>query len=354
MTSNERKNIISRNVVMMLATMLVILVAAVAYRYDRPGEIPASQDAEDWESSVTSPDILRKRTTIVNDGTKLEADLLIPAGGRGRKGAVVFSTGSGPNTYQDYFGIQIRQKYVQDVFLSRDMAVLYVNKRGMGESEGNWKHTDFQGRADDLYASVRFLKSDDSIDPNAIGLIGHSQGGWIVALTASQHEDVAFVVGLAGPTTAVWEQSRDTDENRFRCDGLAKQDLEKEVAGALRWFRLAATIGRFIPVGEIGYYAGIIDYDPRDVLPKIKVPVLLVFGERDASVPAAKNIQRLEEIFDNDVPENFQTRVIKNATHVFTLTDDMCVAFEGREFLRGEYSDQVVQVLRDWLTEHGY
>ncbi len=145
-------------------------------------------------------------------------------------------------------GQRLPQKYVQDVFLPRDMAVLYVNKRGMGESEGYWKHQDFQGRADDLYAAIQFLKEHKSIDPDNLGVVGHSQGGWIVTLTASQHEDVAFFISLAGPTTTVWEQSEDADESRYRCQGFTGEEFKKKVAGAVKQFRLAASIGKFLQI----------------------------------------------------------------------------------------------------------
>ncbi len=66
--------------------------------------------------------------------------------------------------------------------LEQGYAVLYCNKRGLGESTGNWKKNSFQGRADDAYAAVSYLKSLPFIDGNRIGISGHSQGGWIAFL----------------------------------------------------------------------------------------------------------------------------------------------------------------------------
>ena len=256
---------------MTLLAILVIAVGILAYRFDQPGEVPAVffQVSPDWETSVDSPDIQREHVFIQSGKVKLEADLLIPVGGKEKKGAVIFITGSGPIN-QAYFGIP--QKYVQGVFLPRDMAVLYVNKRGVGELQGNWKHQDFQGRADDLYAAVQFLKEHNEIDPDRIGIMGHSQGGYIVPMTASQHQDVAFFVSLVGPTTVVWEQMEDDYENGFRCQGYEGTELEKKVELIMKWDRIGAKIGKVIPLGEIGFQAGIFDYDPRQVLPSAKAP----------------------------------------------------------------------------------
>ena len=132
-----------KTITMCVIAILLVAVGILAYRYDRPGEIPSFyyQAAPVWEASVTSPDIQRENLFIQSGKVQLEADLLIPAGGNENKGAVIFIVGSGPVPYQAYFGIT--QKYVQDVFLPRDTAVLYVNKRGVGKSEGNWKHQRF-------------------------------------------------------------------------------------------------------------------------------------------------------------------------------------------------------------------
>lgn len=335
-----------------LLAILIIAAGILAYRFDQPGEVlPVFfQVSPDWETSVDSPDIQREHLFIQSGKVQLEADLLIPAGGKEKKGAVIFITGSGSNVYQAYFGIT--QKYVQGVFLPRDMTVLFVNKRGVGESQGNWKHQDFQGRADDLYAAVQFLKEHEAIDPDRIGIMGHSQGGWIVPITASQHEDVAFFISLVGPTTAVWEQMEDDYENGFRCQGYDGVELEQKVESILKWDRMGAKIGKIIPLGEIGFQAGIFDYDPRQALQTVKSPGLLVFGENDPLVPADQNLARFDEIFNGNPPENLQTVTISGVHHTFQLTDKCLTSID--QILSAPLSDELVQVLQDWLIEQGY
>ena len=48
-------------------------------------------------------------------------------------------------------------------------------------------------------AQVAYLKSRNEIDATKIGLIGHSEGGLIAPMVASDSEDVDFIVMLAGP-----------------------------------------------------------------------------------------------------------------------------------------------------------
>lgn len=333
-----------------LVAILITWVAVKAYHYDRPGELPEFyyQASPDWETAVTSPDIQREHLFIQSGGIKLEADLLIPAGGSEEKGAVVFIGGSGPVPYQAYLGIT--QKYVQEVFLPRDTAVLYLNKPGVGASEGNWKHQDFQGRADDLYAAVQFLKEHEAIDPDRIGIIGHSQGGYVVPITAAQHEDVAFFISLAGPTVPVWEQMEGDYENGLRCQGLAGDELREKVESFMKWARFEANVGKFLPLGEADIQAGIMDYDPRQTLRTLKTPGLFVFGENDPTVPAEKNLARFHEIFNGNPPENLQTVTIAGAYHSFHLTE-MCLSSID-EFMTAPLADELAEVLQTWLDAH--
>lgn len=52
--------------------------------------------------------------------------------------------------------------------------------------------------AEDVLAGIDFLKSRSEINPEQIGLIGHSEGGIIAPIAAAQSPDVAFIVLMAG------------------------------------------------------------------------------------------------------------------------------------------------------------
>lgn len=53
-----------------------------------------------------------------------------------------------------------------------------------------------------------------------IGLMGHSQGGYVAPVAAARAgEEVAFVVSLAGPAVGVQRQIADDLANRWQCVG---------------------------------------------------------------------------------------------------------------------------------------
>ena len=51
----------------------------------------------------------------------------------------------------------------------------------------------------DAEAAVEYLLKVDRIDRSKIGIIGHSEGGLIAPLLATERDDLAFIILLAGP-----------------------------------------------------------------------------------------------------------------------------------------------------------
>jgi pimeloyl-ACP methyl ester carboxylesterase len=67
--------------------------------------------------------------------------------------------------------------YLQDIFLPRGIAVVYVNKRDMGDSTGNWINNTIEGRSSDIQAVADLVRTMPQIDVDRVGYAGHSQGG---------------------------------------------------------------------------------------------------------------------------------------------------------------------------------
>ena len=77
------------------------------------------------------------------------------------------------------------------------------DKRGVGKSSGDFNTAFTFDFARDVVAAVQFLKEERTdIDGNNIGLVGHSEGGLISFIVASQSTDVAFMVSMAGAVMA--------------------------------------------------------------------------------------------------------------------------------------------------------
>jgi alpha-beta hydrolase superfamily lysophospholipase len=79
------------------------------------------------------------------------------------------------------------------------IASLRYDKRGIGESGGDFQSATRNDLADDASAALHFLGRHEAILPDRMGLLGQSEGGIIAPMVAADSDDVAFVVLLAGP-----------------------------------------------------------------------------------------------------------------------------------------------------------
>jgi hypothetical protein len=78
----------------------------------------------------------------------------------------------------------------------------------------------------------------------------------------------------------------------------------------------------------------------------------LVYAENDDQVTPQLSLDRLDELFDGNPPDNLTTVVIDDATHAFRLVDDPCDSWVN--VAEQPRSEDLTMVLSNWLSEQGY
>jgi len=288
----------------------------------------------------------RESHTVRNGKIKLEAELVIPTGGEEKKGAVVFVTGFSAAHFREYTP-GFTEKLIEDIFGPRDIAVFYYNKRGVGASSGNWKRSSIETRAEDTLAAVNYLRYIPQIDPDRIGLAGHSQGGWVVQLAGYLDPSIAFIVSFAGPTVTVREQDLKSVEISLCCDGYEGEELEKKLKQRARAQNRMIFFGKFIPFFELRLMSNILPYDPAEVIAGLTQPTRLAFSELDSMVPPDQNRARFDEIFPQGPPANMTFHVSSSTDHMFRMTDTICFDYEAS--IGNPYSEEFRLFLGKWL-----
>lgn len=226
-------------------------------------------------------------------------------------------------------------------FVSRGLAVLTYDKRGVRESTGDWKRAGFDDLASDTLAGVKLLKGRKDIDKRRIGLFGISQGGWIAPLVASRDRDIAFVILHAGSGLRVEDNNLLFIEAELRGYGFSEEEINQAMAyyrlndevtrHPERWEELKALyekakvrkvewlIEEPQPPGSWfrEFYRGIMDFDPAPFWAKVRCPVLAFFGELDHNVPAGPNRQSLEAALQRRSHNDSTIIVLPKANHLF-------------------------------------
>jgi alpha/beta superfamily hydrolase len=336
----------------LVAALLVVWLAGWLIGDRLPPYPVTAEPSPTWEAYLHSLDAQREELLVqAEDGARIQATLFLPNGGSERKAAVVWTPGSSDGVYHNY-GWGLIETYVLDVFTARDMAVLLTNKRGVGESEGNWYRNGIEGRAEDVYAAVQALQAHPAIDAARIGLVGHSQGGWVVTQAAAQHDEIAFTISLAGPTTSVWGNAEDNYRHLYRCEGYTGEELDRKIRNHLRLVRVGTAIGRLIRLGSLYHDTLLFSYDPADALRAGQSPGLLVYAENDHLVTPQINLDRLDALYAGRPPDHLSTLVLADATHYFRLVEDPCQSWV--DVAEQPRSEELVVVLNEWLEGQGY
>ena len=99
---------------------------------------------------------------------------------------------------------------------------------GGQSSEGSDFET-LESRTDEAVTIVKYLQSRSDIQPDAIGLWGISQGGWICQMAAAAYDGVAFIIPTSGPGVTPAEQEVYRVEAESRAEGFDDDQVDKAV-----------------------------------------------------------------------------------------------------------------------------
>jgi len=283
-------------------------------------------------TTVPAIGIRTRDVTFPDKDVTLGGTLLLPGRG-GRYAAIVFLHGSGPEG-------RWANHYLAQKFAESGIAALIYDKRGVGQSTGDWKATGFDGLADDAVAGVRYLQSQPEIDSHRIGIYGHSQGGTIAPLVATRAVDLRFVIasaacGLSPADCEVYSVENSigvpglppterTDAQRYvrTLVDVAYRGKDRESLDALAsgfkgraWFFAP-------PPPDDSYWAisrSIAGFNPANYWRQVRAPVLLLYGAHDERIPPVPSANGIRDALDAGGNRQVSLKTFANADHTFTI-----------------------------------
>ncbi len=290
------------------------------------------------ERGVWEPPYREEELKYTNGNVTIASTLFIPAG-PGPHPAVVMLHGSGNNE-------RTRYRFLADFFARQGVACLISDKRGCGESTGDWNEVGFVPLAEDGIAGVNLLQARADIDPKRVGMTGISQAGWVMVQAAALSDDIAFLMVDSSSTYDVEREGFYDFEAQLAAAGHGKDVIEKAVA-ILRldnhvtrtgqghdelmasvnqarqepWFKDMGFMAMPVSAGFRKFYALILDFDPKPLIEKIKLPILWLYGEKDMSVSSQESIAILEDI-DKRLDKDYTSKLFPGADHGLRVPPD--------------------------------
>ena len=292
-------------------------------------------------------------------GITLAGTLTVPKG-PGPFPAAIFVSGSGG---QDRDETMLGHKPFQvlaDQLARLGIATLRYDDRGVGLSNGDQATGTSKDFANDAEGAHSFLKTAANIKRTKIGFIGHSEGALIAPMVAARNPDVAFVVMLAGPgvpgkdvilkqseaimkamkaSPAEIKKSRDSQlkiiaavdavvrKNPSKPDPIKlvaalKKETDALIAALPPADRIEAQKNRAMVDAQVQQFATpwfryFLNYDPRTALRKVKVPVLVMNGDKDLQVIASQNVSEVEKALRGSGNKRVTVRLMPGLNHFF-------------------------------------
>ncbi len=381
---------------------LILNVAMIMGKFE--GKITSDSTIEgSWkQSSVTLPLILKKFTAITEiirpqtpkepfpykveeveyinpiSGFKLAGTLTIPKNVQ-KCPAVILISGSGAQDRDETIFGHKPFWVIADYLTRNGIAVLRVDDRGVGGSEGKTSEATSKDFAGDVIAGIDFLKKRVEIDPSEIGLIGHSEGGLIAPIVATRSDDVAFVVMLAGPgingenilytqaeliNKAAGMTDEQTQQNRKIQEAIFDIILnEKDSANQVDRLQRTYTNGMYPMMNEEQkkaidarvaavnnpWFRFFLTYDPYPTLTKVKCPLLALNDAKDLQVPAENNLMAIKKALTEGGNKNVKTIKLENLNHLF----QECKTGLVTEYVEIEetISPEVLEIIKNWILE---
>jgi dipeptidyl aminopeptidase/acylaminoacyl peptidase len=252
----------------------------------------AREDIASAASRTTSFSLPTDETVrIPANGFNLAGSLAKPAGSNSRLPAVVLVGGSGPTDRDStVFGVPILGQ-LAGALVEAGFLVVRYDKRGIGQSGGRAESATIADYVEDARAVVAWLDKRPDVDKRRIGIIGHSEGGWVAMTAGARDKRIAAVVILAAPSTSGAELV--LEQQAHLLDRMKTPPAERDEKVALQKRINAAVLGQGgwdgIPeqlrkTAEVPWFQSYLSFEPSRQMKDVRQPVLIVQGELDTQV----------------------------------------------------------------------
>ena len=306
----------------------------------------------------------------------LAGTLTLPEG-EGPFPAAIMITGSGAQDRDETLLDHKPFAVIADHLTRHGIAVLRFDDRGVGKSTGNYAAATSADLATDANAAFAYLAMRPEIRRDAIGMIGHSEGGMIGPIAMAANDKVAYFVSLAGPGTNLDQLMLSQRRLLTTQMGLSQQEIDRQepiMAALFKAIREADTpeagftaamavmtpeaktalgmtpeMDGALVVRQVSgpWFQYFLRYDPVPNWSRIRVPLLALGGSLDLQVPTEANLAAIRAA----TKDNPDVTIVElpGLNHLFQTATTGAVG-EYRD-IEETFSPTALDLMSDWLTE---
>ncbi|MFT4092141.1 MAG: alpha/beta fold hydrolase [Niabella sp.] len=292
---------------------------------------------------------------------------------------VIMITGSGSQDRDETIFGHKPFWVIADFFANHGIGVLRMDDRGVGGSEKGKDNTTSADFATDINSAVNFLAKRGYKN---IGLAGHSEGGMIAPIAASQNKNIKFVVLMAAPGIPIDELMLIQNSLIGKTSGLSSEQVDQNIArtkdlyqfiknytgndlkDALRkkatlYFekdtqttaaQQQAVIEQQVAVVSSPWFVYFIKFIPDSYIQKLNIPVLAINGSKDVQVAAKENLEGIKKSLQKAGNKNFEVAELKGLNHLFQEAGTGAVSEYAT--IEQTIAPDVLVLMKNWILKN--
>jgi alpha-beta hydrolase superfamily lysophospholipase len=270
---------------------------------------------------------------------------------------VLFITGSGPidrNENHKKLHLNIFDD-ISHYLAENGIASLRYDKRGTGDSQGDYWKTGFYDNSQDALAALQYLKLQNNIQKENIFILGHSEGALQAMRLTGAGTEVAGIILLAGGAQSgeailKW-QAIQIAKGLKGINGWFIKILHIDISKAQqkqidRIKKSKQDYFRSQLVAKINakWFREFMDYNPAEDLQRITVPVLAINGSKDIQIDSSDL-----NWMANLIRAPFEPHLIPNMTHLLRSEEGDAAISKYKKELKKPLEPMVLEIVLKWI-----
>lgn len=318
---------------------------------------------------------------VAEDGVVLAGNLSYPEGAV-RAPAILLLQDSGVHDrHQTGFGHR-PLLVLADHLTQAGYAVLRLDQRGAGASEGQAATTGFDDKVGDAVHALATLSEHPAVDPWSLALVGLGEGGLVGAAVGARWPDVAAAILLGTPAVPIRRFLRHQSRTAAEASGFPPARVDDAVAVNSRIFKalagprgtadlvaefaplLGSYLARWADSSEIigqgddlaeamaravtrPSFRSLLRVRPAALLARLHCPVLALYGALDAQLDVDANVAAAAAALADNPAEQTEVRCLDGLNHL--LQPALSGSIEEYAAIETTMADIALAEIVDWL-----
>lgn len=307
--------------------------------YNIPEEPDASEEYEEQKIKIGA--------------FELDGRLTLPVGVE-KPPVVILVQGSGQSDMNETIGAAGNQPF-------KDLAV-GLAKRGIATIRYNKRYYQYPEKAptdltiqdevlEDVDSAIQYAAECGQIDPERMIVLGHSLGGMLAPKIASDHEEVAGIISMAGSPRNLLDISADQNiEALAAANGLSDEEKKETMAQLEAMMAKAreASEGETEQIMGVdgAYWYSLNQIHTDELVKNLEIPMLFLQGDADFQVYPDKDYVLWQELLEGK--ENAAFHLYKGLNHLFMPTGGKRDITEYDA--KAQVDEQVIADIGAWIA----